>query len=170
MGLHFLANSAIKFPEDGYKIIDALSVATKNKVDPFTFKNVDVLLATYEDSVSLKPMDPNSEKEFTNKSDVPNSNISIYDIANTKAGQEAVREAVDTNWGVKANPWCVIARQRDITNNVIEFWENVVYTNVDSQFATWTTVYPDGEVVRSVANQAGVQLPQQTETKQHANT
>ena len=116
-----------------------------------------MLLSKYVDSKSLKPLDPNTEKEFTNKSDVPNSNISIYDIANTKAGQEAVREAVDTNWGVKANPWCVIARQRDITDNVMEFWENVLSTNVDSKFSTWNTVYPDGEVIRSVANQAGMQ-------------
>ena len=156
LGLHFLANSAIRFPEDGYKIVDALQVSRVNKIDPFTFKNVDVLLNTYTDSLKLKPINPNSEPEFSNKTDVPNSDISIYDIENTEAGQKAVRKAVDTNWGEKANPWCVIARKPEVRNNQVEFWDNVMSTNVDSQFAIWNTVYPDGEVVREVANQAGI--------------
>jgi len=113
MALHFLANSHIRFPEDGYKIVDALHVAAQNKIDPFTFKNVDELLASYDLVPKAKRVNPDEVKEFSNKTDVPNSDISIYDVDSTKAGQKAVRNAVDTNWGKKSNPWCVVAWNED---------------------------------------------------------
>jgi hypothetical protein len=113
MALHFLANSHIRFPEDGYKIVDALHVAAQNKIDPFTFKNVDELLASYDLVPKAKRVNPDEVKEFSNKTDVPNSDISIYDVDFTKAGQKAVRNAVDTNWGKKSNPWCVVAWNED---------------------------------------------------------
>ena len=113
MSLHFLANSYIRFPEDGYKIVDALHVAAANKIDPFTFKNVDELLAKYSITPKAKRVNPDEVKEFSNKTDVPNSDISIYDVDFTEEGQEAVRTAVDTNWGKKANPWCVVAKTKE---------------------------------------------------------
>jgi len=115
MALHFLANSHIRFPEDGYKIVDALHVAAQNKIDPFTFKNVDELLASYDLVPKAKRVNPDKVKEFSNKTDVPNSDISIYDVDFTEAGQKAVRNAVDTNWGKKSNPWCVVAWREEYT-------------------------------------------------------
>ena len=158
MALHFLANSVIKFPEDGYKITDALEVSAKNKIDPFTFKNVDQLLEQYIDSKNLKPVDPDTVKEFSNKDNVPNSDISIYDVEFTEDGQKAVRNAVDTNWGKKANPWCVVSKQKQYNREQLkimdEYYATRKPTNVLESFEVESRIFPNGKKQSDFQNRA----------------
>lgn len=48
--------------------------------------------------------------QFYEKQVYPND-VVIYKVRDSKAGMNAVRKIVDTNWGKDANPWCLISRK-----------------------------------------------------------
>jgi len=109
LALYYLANGNLILPEDGYKVEEAIRVANAKKIDPFSFTNPDALIAKYQDQTKTKRINPDTVKEFTNKETLTEG-VVIYDVADSKEGQLAVRKIIDSNWGKKSNPWCVVAR------------------------------------------------------------
>ena len=111
LALYYTANGYTKFPEDGYKIKEVVRLSEKNKIDPYAYKNPDELIVKYTKFEKAKQINPDGVKEFTNKQKLENG-VVIYDVEDSKAGQQAVRGIVDGEWGINANPWCLIARTR----------------------------------------------------------
>ena len=111
LGLFYMANGYAIFPEDGYKITESIRLATINKIDPYAFKNPNELIEKYEKVTKIARVDPDSISEFSNKEEI--AGYAIYDVQDSKKGQEAVRKVVDSNWGEKSNPWCLVARTND---------------------------------------------------------
>ena len=111
LGLFYMANGYAIFPEDGYKITESIRLATINKIDPYAFKNPNELIEKYEKVTKIARVDPDSVSEFSNKEEI--AGYTIYDVQDSKKGQEAVRKVVDSNWGEKSNPWCLVARTDD---------------------------------------------------------
>lgn len=57
----------------------------------------------------LPPVNPDEVPEFSDRRDEGDGIVS-YSVPDSRAGQRAVRNAVDTHWGRGANPWCLISR------------------------------------------------------------
>ena len=122
LAFHYMANGFVILPEDGYKVIEAEKIATAKKIDPFSFKNPNELIEKYAGQVKKARTNPDTVKEFTNKKELPNG-VVTYDVQDSKNGQLAVREVIDTNWGEKSNPWCLAARNNRVGQTYEEFFE-----------------------------------------------
>ena len=134
LAMHWIYNANVILPEDGYKIVDAEKVATKNKVDPFAYDSPEALMESFQESVKERPIDPDTIPSFTNKTEIPGTDIVVYDVADTKEGQADVRKAIDTNWGKDANPWCLAARIDGNLDRAWELWSDR-YNAIDKKIA-----------------------------------
>lgn len=110
LAFHYINNSNLILPEDGYKVIEAERLATKNKIDPFSYKNPAELIQKFSVLEKEKPINPDTIKEFSNKKTIPGTNITIYNVDDTREGQASVRRIIDTHLGDKFNEWCILAR------------------------------------------------------------
>jgi hypothetical protein len=111
LALYYTANGYTIFPEDGYKVEEAIRLSGANKVDPYAYKNPDELINKFTKEDKTRTINPDNVKEFSRKRVLPEG-VTIYDVVDSKAGQRAVRNVVDSNWGKEANPWCLIARSQ----------------------------------------------------------
>ena len=109
LAMHYTANGYLILPEDGYKVIEAERIADQKKLDPFSFKNPNVLIETYVGEVKATRTDPEKVKTFSNKTQYTNG-VTVYDVEDSKQGQRDTRKVIDTHFGKKANPWCLCAR------------------------------------------------------------
>ncbi len=109
LGLYYMANGYVIMPEDGYKVTEAIRLGKANKVDPYSVKNPNELIEKYQAKTKGVRLNPDKVKQFSNKT-VLKEGVVVYDVEDSKKGQIAVRKAIDTNWGEKANPWCLAAR------------------------------------------------------------
>lgn len=75
-----------------------------NSLDRLTWNDVKDVM-----EFPTEPIDPNRVPQLSNPVDEGGGIVS-YAVEDTKGGMEAVRKIVDTHWGRKANPWCLIAR------------------------------------------------------------
>ena len=110
LAMHYMANGYLILPEDGYKVIEAERVAGIKKIDPFSYKNPNVLIEENVVKKKVKKTNPDDLETFTNKTEYSDG-VVVYDVENSKQGQLDVRKVVDTHFGEKANPWCLCARQ-----------------------------------------------------------
>ena len=109
MAMHYMVNGNLILPEDGYKVIEAERIAAIKKIDPFSYKNPTTLIEKFAGEVKGARINPDTVQEFTNKTNV-GQGVTVYDVADSKEGQRAVRKVIDTHFGKKANPWCLCAR------------------------------------------------------------
>ena len=123
----WLATSNIKPKEDAYKIEEAVRLAEKYKEDIFSYKNPNEIIEKYAGKSKSKPIDPKTVKEFSKgKTIVKKHGIVEYEVANTKEGQQMVRDVIDTHFGEKSNPWCLTQKGKDgkLTDQSWRNWEN----------------------------------------------
>ena len=109
MAMHYMANGYLILPEDGYKVVEAERIATIKKIDPFSYKNPNLLIEKFAGEVKGARTNPDTVEEFTNKTDV-GQGVTVYDVEYSKEGQLAVRKVIDTHFGKKANPWCLCSK------------------------------------------------------------
>ena len=120
---HWVMKGAVILPEDNYKIVEAIKVAEKAKVNPMDYDSPMAIINEFQQfKTKEKPVDPDTIKEFSNKEEHGNG-IVIYDVQDDFEGQAAVRKVIDTHWGVDANPWCLAARQNGNLERAKEMWE-----------------------------------------------
>ncbi len=149
LAFHYMVNGYVILPEDGYKIIQAEMLASRNKIDPFSVGNPNELIEEYAKTVKVKDekTNPDKVKELSNKKIVEGavSGVTVYDVEATKAGQKAIRKICDTHWGKESNPWCVIARvvPQSIAQEMAEEFGEIIeqqeeqFDDLASSFTHW---------------------------------
>jgi hypothetical protein len=123
LALFYMGNGNLILPEDGYKVEDAIKVAAKNKLDPYSYTNPNSLLEKFSGDITVKKINPDNLSTFSNKKEFADG-ITIYKVENTKAGQQDVRKIIDSDWGKKANPWCIAARIDGNLDRAWNFWQD----------------------------------------------
>ena len=109
---------------DSTLVRQAAEAARRKKVDPMQYESPQKLLSDIAEGITFdKRLDPDKEPCFTARHEVPGTDIVVYDVANNKKGQRAVRAFVDSHWGVNANPWCLITRN----TNAAYYWRHYSY-------------------------------------------
>lgn len=116
-------NGKISLPdEDEYKVRDSVKVAKQNKVDALSYASpMDILNTFGQPKSKVKPIDPDTVKEFSNKKELAEG-IVVYDVQDDFEGQAAVRKVIDTHWGEDANPWCLAARTNGDLERAKDMW------------------------------------------------
>ena len=130
----WLATSVMKLPEDNYKLQDSVELAEKNNLDVFSYNNPNEIIEKYAGKAKEKPTDPDTVELFVKDKSKTNKKYGITEYVVTEDrqnnefwiddGQQAVRKIVDTHWGPKSNPWCIIARDKDGTGGMTDAMEN----------------------------------------------
>ncbi|MDC3237073.1 ATP-binding protein, partial [Candidatus Poseidoniaceae archaeon] len=130
----WLATSVMKLPEDNYKLQQSVELAEKNNLDLFAYNNPNEIIEAYAGKSKEKPTNPDTVELFVKDESKTNDQYGITEYVVTEDkqnnefwiddGQQAVRKIVDTHWGPKSNPWCVIARDKDGTGTMHDAMEN----------------------------------------------
>ena len=109
---------------DSTLVRQAAEAARRKKVDPMGYDSPQKLLSDIAVGMTFdKRLDPDKEPCFTARHEVPGTDIVVYNVADDKKGQRAVRAFVDSHWGVNANPWCLITRNA----NAWHYWNHYNY-------------------------------------------
>jgi hypothetical protein len=134
----WLATSNVKLGEDSYKIQQAVELAEKNKEDIFSYRNPNEIIEKYAGKSKAKPTNPKNVKEFAEEStEYPffkgrevlkvykeKYGVTEHVVEETKEGQKAVRDIIDTHWGKDSNPWCITqAKDGKLTDDAWENWQ-----------------------------------------------
>tara|TARA_R110002072_G_scaffold52528_1_gene139869 strand:- start:1202 stop:10624 length:9423 start_codon:yes stop_codon:yes gene_type:complete len=120
----WLATSNIKLIEDRFKITDAVNLAERYKLDLFSYNNPNEIIEAYAGKVKDKVLNPNKVNEFgPSKTTNKKHGITEHEVENTKEGQQAVRDIVDSHWGKNSNPWCLTqAKEGKLTADAWTNW------------------------------------------------
>ncbi|MBR1602881.1 MAG: hypothetical protein IJ667_05525, partial [Synergistaceae bacterium] len=123
--VNWVLNGHIVLPKDNDKIWDAMRVCEQKHLNPLDYNDPNDILVEYKYRLQPDNMrtDPDKVAEFSDKQVLPNG-IVTYAVEDSKAGQAAVREVIDTNWGKDANPWCLAARKNGSLDRAWEYWNS----------------------------------------------
>ena len=142
----WLATSNVKLVEDRYKITDAINLAERFKLDLFSYNNPNEIIEAYAGKVKGKPINPNKVKEFSPSGNYPARGLTTYNVENTREGQQAVRDIIDSHWGRNSNPWCLTqAKNGKLTDDAWQNW--TVYDDGPKRI-----VFQDGKLSSFFAN------------------
>tara|TARA_R110001592_G_scaffold55234_1_gene168852 strand:+ start:14977 stop:26877 length:11901 start_codon:yes stop_codon:yes gene_type:complete len=125
VALHYLVNGNLILPQDGGLLIEAERIAEQHGLDMFASRSFNEIIENYVDKSKGKMLDPDSFLEsgvFHSKKTLAGG-VTVYKIqdsaedidetagnmaADIPKGQRAIRDIVDSHWGLKSNPWCVV--------------------------------------------------------------
>ena len=147
LALYYTSNGYTIFPEDGYKIEEVIRLSDKNKIDPYAYKNPDELINKFTEEVKTKKINPDNVKQFSNKQEFENG-VVVYDVQDSRRGQRAVRDVVDSYWGKDSNPWCLVARKNKRQRVIEDF----------NQFNTEEEAFKYGDKIKSNGLQVEYEL------------
>ncbi|MBC8398282.1 MAG: hypothetical protein H8E16_14430, partial [Flavobacteriales bacterium] len=159
MAMHYTANGFLILPEDGYKVIEAEKIATQKKLDPFSFKNPNVIIETYVGEVKGTRTNPDNVKTFSNKTQFAGG-VTVYNVEDSKQGQADTRKVIDTHFGKESNPWCLAARTKSGTEggDVITTVEyNGLENVIKNQYLDESYEYGDAEILVKSTNKQKVE-------------
>ena len=144
----WFATGKVRLPEDSEKIQQAVEVARRAKVDPLKYDSPAALIEAHADiQIKERPVDPATLSTLTNPRAVGNG-IVIYDVADTEEARQDMRHVIDTHFGPKANPWCLLQKGEDgqLTEDSKKFWYDT-YNAYSKQVA-----FQDGRLAAFSAN------------------
>lgn len=112
--------------EDDYKVRDAVKVAKKNKVDALLYDSpMDIIYQFGKPNEKQKPINPDNVPTLKNRTEVPGTDIVIYDVEESEESRENMREIINTHYGKNASPWCLLQGNEfgQLTPEAKERWE-----------------------------------------------
>ena len=144
------AKGVIRVPEDQSKVNDAVEVAKRAKVDPMRYGSPMEVLDTFKEyKIKGEAIDPESVTQLSGGRNVGDVSygIRVYDVEDSKAGQQAMREVINTHWGEDANPWCLLQGDGNgnLRSDAWDYWNH--YNGVSKRVA-----FKDGKLFAFCAN------------------
>ena len=105
---------------------------------------------------------PDTEPAFSNRKDLGNG-VTVYEVEDSKAGQLAVRRALDDAWGLGFNGWCLAARKSNFgPRQIREFGrlseeqkERLGFYSEDDLALAWKSWTVYGEMPKRAAFRGG---------------
>ncbi len=144
----WMCDGAIILPEDEYKVVHAVKVAKLNHVDPLRYESPMKLIYSFAPvRESLNPLDPDTVPTLHFRYHTKKG-FDVYDVDDSEESRENMRRIINTHFGPKCNPWCLLACDKDgkLTDKSAYYWED--YSRYPKRVA-----FRDG---RLVAFSAGV--------------
>ena len=124
LAFHWILEGKLKLPEDAEIMLQAEKIATIKKIDPFSFKNPNEIIERNA-GVIKERINPDNMKSFTNKKE-GREGIVIYDVEDSHKGMADARKIIDSHYGEKSNPWCILFKGEDgkLTSGAIRHWHD----------------------------------------------
>ncbi|MGN0846068.1 MAG: hypothetical protein ACI4RA_01630 [Kiritimatiellia bacterium] len=147
---NWVCRKSIILPEDAEKVRQAVEVAGKAKVDPMQYNSPMELMDAHANfKPTEKPIDPDTVPGLLNKVDYGNG-IVVYDVENSRTGQEEMRQIINTHFGKDASPWCLLQGDGDgnLSENASRYWNH--YDSVQKRVA-----FKDGKLIAFCASDNG---------------
>jgi hypothetical protein len=126
VALYWINKKRLILPEDLSKFQEAMNLIDKQHLDFQKFEGpMEVVNRNDKSTLRIKSQDshfnPSTEKTFSNPYNAGDG-VVVYVVEDSKEGQQAVRKAIDTNWGYDKNPWCLVARDSDAKDELGDAW------------------------------------------------
>ena len=124
VALYWINKKRLILPEDLSKFNEAMNLIDKQHLDFQKFEGpMEVINRNDKSTVRIKSQDidfsPSSERTFSHPYNAGDG-VVIYEVKNSREGQQAVRKAIDANWGYDKNPWCLAARKNGFDQDEID--------------------------------------------------
>ena len=122
---------SVRLPADKPLVDNALKICNKTKKDPMSYTSPGEICEEYrkqhieENAPKRELLKPEAYPEvFTNKVDYGNG-IVVYDVENSKRGQQAVRDLMNDHLGKTVSPWCLLYANNngELTEHAWEMWQ-----------------------------------------------
>ena len=101
---------------------------TKLKLDFMKFRSPAELISFVNGQANAgnvrTEFNPDTEPAFSNKKNL-GSGVVVYEVEDSKAGQIAVRKALDDAWGPNFNGWCLAARKSNFGPRQLEEFDRL---------------------------------------------
>lgn len=124
----WFANGVIRIPEDMPKVEQAMEIAQRKKVDALQYNSpmeiIDQLGEQYKPKEKL--INPDDVPTLTNKVQVPNTDITIYDVDDSDKSRKAFRELMNSHLGKESSPWCLLQADSNgvLTEESARYWKH----------------------------------------------
>ena len=144
----WFAGGVIRLPEDMSKVEQAVEVARKAKVDPLQFKSPMELINAHADiKATEKRINPDEVSTLHLAKDYPEYGIKVYDVDDSDESRKNMREIINTHFGKKSSPWCLLQGDKDgnLTDQSERYWEH--YNAYQKKVA-----FKDGKLLAFCAN------------------
>lgn len=132
LALHWFIRGSIKLPEDAYKVEEAVGYAERGKVDPFSYSSPMELIESLR---KFKPKERMITVEDLKKNPLMSDyreegfGVETFKVDESQAGQALMRRVIDSHWGEDANPWCLLARDKNNEEcpyaTIDEWWQDL---------------------------------------------
>ena len=153
----WVGNGSVRLPEDKPTVDEALKICRRDKLDPMQYAAPGEIVKEWRDK--NRP-DDEEEREYlspdsypdvlTNKQDV-GYGATIYDVANTRKGQQAVRDLMNSHLTVNGkyyNCWCLLYASEStgkLSSEAWSYWNR--YNGTQKKVA-----FKDGKIVSFCAS------------------
>ncbi len=123
---YWFAKGTVRVPEDQQKIHDALEMCARKKVDPMQFDGpAQVFVAYGELPKKDARINPDTVPTLSNKRELAEG-VTVYDVEDSEASRQNMRQIINSHWGKDANPWCLLQGdgEGNLTDKSARYWEH----------------------------------------------
>lgn len=122
----------VRLPEDKPLADQALKICNKTKKDPMSYASPGEICEEWRkqhsepDAENRQLLSPEAYPDvLTNKTEYSNG-IVVYDVENSKRGQQAVRDLMNDHLGKEVSPWCLLYANNngELTDHAWDMWKH----------------------------------------------
>jgi len=111
LALFYMYQPGFILPEDGFKIIEAERITSIKGIDPRSYSNPTELINEFGDTVKKAYINPSKVSTLTRIEEGAGADIDLYEVDNSKKGQDDLADIVESHLGRKTSPWCITAKK-----------------------------------------------------------
>jgi hypothetical protein len=123
----WFANGVIRIPEDMPKVEQAMEIAQRKKVDALQYNSPMELIEQFGVvAPKEKLINPDDVPTLSNKTQVPNTDITIYDVKDSEESRKNFRELMNSHLGKESSPWCLLQADKNgvLTKESARYWKH----------------------------------------------
>lgn len=123
----WFANGVIRIPEDMPKVEQAMEIAQRKKVDALQYNSPMELIEQFGVvAPKEKLINPDDVPTLSNKTQVPNTDITIYDVKDSEESRKNFRELMNSHLGKESSPWCLLQADENgvLTKESARYWKH----------------------------------------------
>lgn len=123
----WFANGVIRIPEDMPKVEQAMEIAQRKKVDALQYTSPMELIEQFGVVTPKENLiNPDDVPTLSNKTQVPNTDITIYDVDDSEESRKNFRELMNSHLGKESSPWCLLQANKNgvLTKESARYWKH----------------------------------------------
>lgn len=131
----WLCRGSVRLPEDEMKVRQAVRAASLHKADPLAFESPMAVIDSFgEVEIGKPPIDPDTVPTLRLYKRL-RGGLTVYDVSEDEESRRNMRRIINTHFGRKSSPWCVLQGDEDgqLTEISRRYWD--AYTSSPKRVA-----------------------------------